>query len=216
MTVEKSLSHGAIGFGFASYWRKIFKPITKPSNRNRVIASDSHLKTAPKCAEGLRANRNCDMSRAIHTRVFRFMLSYAVDAAWWPRRPTTLWVNGAGCILILCQSIQLDSTYTDHKIDFENEEETNWNVVLKVKGSTISEKNRLVSQFTTSWAVHFSQQKITHEMKIRFLAYFPFLRLYCSMKAIWRPLRIDKLTRLRFLGSTKIIPNMTSKLNSCA
>lgn len=47
-------------------------------------------------------------------------------------------------------------------------------------------------------------------MKIRFLAYFPFLRLYCSMKAIWRPLRIDKLIRLRFLGSTKIIPNMTN------
>ena len=81
MTVEKSRSHRAIGFGFASYWRKIFKPITKPSNRNRVIASDSHLKTAAKCAEGLRANRNCDMSRAIHTRVFRFMLSCAVDAA---------------------------------------------------------------------------------------------------------------------------------------
>ena len=78
MTVKKSRSHGAIGFDFASYWRKIFKPITKPSNRNRVIASDSHLETALKCAEGLRANRNCDMSRAIHTQVFRFMLSYMV------------------------------------------------------------------------------------------------------------------------------------------
>ena len=38
------------GFGFASYWlkiwRDIFKPITKRSNRSRVITFDSHLKTA--------------------------------------------------------------------------------------------------------------------------------------------------------------------------
>ena len=46
---EKSRLHGAIGFGFASYWlknwRESFKPITKRSNRNHVITFDSHLKT---------------------------------------------------------------------------------------------------------------------------------------------------------------------------
>ena len=38
---EKSCAQGAIGFGFASdwpkNWRETFKPITKRSNRNRVI-----------------------------------------------------------------------------------------------------------------------------------------------------------------------------------
>ena len=47
---EKSRVHGAIGFGFASHWlkhwRDSFKPITKRSNRNHVIAFDSHLKSA--------------------------------------------------------------------------------------------------------------------------------------------------------------------------
>ena len=48
---EKSLVHGAIGFGFASHWLKnwresITKPITKRSNRNHAITFDSHLKTA--------------------------------------------------------------------------------------------------------------------------------------------------------------------------
>ena len=47
---EKSRVHGAIGFDFASRWWKnwseSFKPITKRSNRNHVIAFDSHLKIA--------------------------------------------------------------------------------------------------------------------------------------------------------------------------
>ena len=47
---EKSRVCGAIGFGFTSHWlknwRESFKPITKRSNRNHVIAFDSHLKTA--------------------------------------------------------------------------------------------------------------------------------------------------------------------------
>ena len=47
---ERSRVNGAIGFGFASHrlknWRESFKPITKRSNRNHVITSDSHLKTA--------------------------------------------------------------------------------------------------------------------------------------------------------------------------
>ena len=47
---EKSRVQGAIGFRFAShwlkFWREIFKPITKRSNRNRVTTFDSHLKTA--------------------------------------------------------------------------------------------------------------------------------------------------------------------------
>ena len=47
---EKSRVHGVIGFGFAFHrlknWRESFKPITKRSNRNRVITFDSHLKTA--------------------------------------------------------------------------------------------------------------------------------------------------------------------------
>ena len=46
---EESRVHGAIGFGFDSSWlknwRESFKPITKRSNRNHVIAFDSHLKT---------------------------------------------------------------------------------------------------------------------------------------------------------------------------
>ena len=46
---EKSRVHGAIGFGFASHWLKnwcaSFEPITKRSNRSRVITFDSHLKT---------------------------------------------------------------------------------------------------------------------------------------------------------------------------
>ena len=50
---EKSRVHGAIGFGFASNWLKnwcdSFEPITKGSNRNHVIAFDSHLKTALWC-----------------------------------------------------------------------------------------------------------------------------------------------------------------------
>ena len=47
---KNSRVHGAIGFGFAYHWlknwRESFKPITKRSNRNHVIAFDSHLKTA--------------------------------------------------------------------------------------------------------------------------------------------------------------------------
>ena len=47
---EKSRVRGAIGFGFTSHWlknwRESFKPITKRSNGNHVIAFDSHLKTA--------------------------------------------------------------------------------------------------------------------------------------------------------------------------
>ena len=47
---ENSCVHGAIDFGFDSHWlknwRESFKPITKGSNRNRVITFDSHLKTA--------------------------------------------------------------------------------------------------------------------------------------------------------------------------
>ena len=53
---EKSRVHGAVGFGFgfgfgfASHWlknwRESFKPITKRSNSNHVITSDSHLTTA--------------------------------------------------------------------------------------------------------------------------------------------------------------------------
>ena len=49
---EKSRVHDAIGFGFGfdshwlKNWRDSFKPITKRSNRNRVITFDSHLKTA--------------------------------------------------------------------------------------------------------------------------------------------------------------------------
>ena len=50
---EKSLIHGAIGFGFASHWlknwRESLKPITKRSNRNHVITFDIHLKTALTC-----------------------------------------------------------------------------------------------------------------------------------------------------------------------
>jgi len=47
---EKSRVHGAIGFGFPSHWlknwRESFEPITKRSNRSRVITFDGHLKTA--------------------------------------------------------------------------------------------------------------------------------------------------------------------------
>ena len=49
-TREKSRVQGANGFGFASHWlknwREICKPITKRSNRDHVINSDIHLKTA--------------------------------------------------------------------------------------------------------------------------------------------------------------------------
>ena len=45
----KSCVQGANSFGFVPLWLKnchlIFKPITKLSNRNGVVASDSHLKT---------------------------------------------------------------------------------------------------------------------------------------------------------------------------
>ena len=57
---EKSRVHGAIGFAFAfafhwlKNWRDSFKPITKRSNRNHVIAFDSHLKTALKVISRLR------------------------------------------------------------------------------------------------------------------------------------------------------------------
>ena len=45
---EKSRVHGAIDFSsnWLKNWRESFKPITKRSNRNRVITFDSHLKTA--------------------------------------------------------------------------------------------------------------------------------------------------------------------------
>ena len=47
---EKSRVHGAIGFGFAFHrlknWRESFEPITKRSNRSRVITFDIHLKIA--------------------------------------------------------------------------------------------------------------------------------------------------------------------------
>ena len=47
---EKSRVRGAIRFGFTSHWlknwRESFQPITKSSNRIRVITFDSHLKTA--------------------------------------------------------------------------------------------------------------------------------------------------------------------------
>ena len=46
----KSHVQGAICLGFAYHWlknwREIFKPITKRSDRNRVLTFDSHLKTA--------------------------------------------------------------------------------------------------------------------------------------------------------------------------
>ena len=47
---EESRVHDAIGFGLASHWlknwRESFKPITRRSNRNHVIAFDSHAKNA--------------------------------------------------------------------------------------------------------------------------------------------------------------------------
>ena len=45
---EKARVRGAIGFAshWLKNWREIFKPITKRSVRNRVIAFDSPLKTA--------------------------------------------------------------------------------------------------------------------------------------------------------------------------
>ena len=47
---EKPHVHGAIGFRFdprwLKNWRESFKPITKRSNRNRVITFDSHSKIA--------------------------------------------------------------------------------------------------------------------------------------------------------------------------
>ena len=47
---ENSRAQGAIGLVFKSLWlenwREICKPITKRSNRNRVITFDRHLKTA--------------------------------------------------------------------------------------------------------------------------------------------------------------------------
>ena len=45
---EKSRVHGAIGFDshWLKNWRESFEPITKRSNRNRVITFNSHLKTA--------------------------------------------------------------------------------------------------------------------------------------------------------------------------
>ena len=45
---ESSRVQDMIGFGFVSHWlknwRDISKPVTKLSNRNRVITFDSHLK----------------------------------------------------------------------------------------------------------------------------------------------------------------------------
>ena len=51
---EKSPVQGVIGFAphWLKNWRGIFKPITKRSNRNRVITFDSHFK------------RNCFMNNA--------------------------------------------------------------------------------------------------------------------------------------------------------
>ena len=50
LEITSQLARNAIGFGFASHWlknwRESFKPITKRNNRNHVITSDSHLKTA--------------------------------------------------------------------------------------------------------------------------------------------------------------------------
>ena len=45
---EKSRVHGTISFAshWLKNWRESFEPITKHSNRNRVITFDSHLKTA--------------------------------------------------------------------------------------------------------------------------------------------------------------------------
>ena len=47
---ENSRKQVSIGFGFPSQWliigRKSFKPITKRSNRHRVITFDNHLKTS--------------------------------------------------------------------------------------------------------------------------------------------------------------------------
>ena len=66
---EKSRVHGAIGFGFASYWlknwRESFKPITKRSNRNHVITFDSYLKTFFKLAEHFRASLRLTFTQCI-------------------------------------------------------------------------------------------------------------------------------------------------------
>lgn len=47
---EKWREHGVIGFDFACHWlrnwREILKPVTKRSNRNRIIIFKIHLKTA--------------------------------------------------------------------------------------------------------------------------------------------------------------------------
>ena len=52
---EKSHVQGAIDFGFASHWlknwREIFKPVTKRSNRNCVIAFDSPSQLCDKSKE---------------------------------------------------------------------------------------------------------------------------------------------------------------------
>ena len=54
LKARKKISHlrVAIGFGFPSRsvlkWREIVMPITKRSNRNRLMTFDSHLKTALK------------------------------------------------------------------------------------------------------------------------------------------------------------------------
>ena len=51
---EKSRAQGAAGFGFASAshwlkrWGEIFKPITKPRNRDRVMTFDSHFENCSK------------------------------------------------------------------------------------------------------------------------------------------------------------------------
>ena len=84
-TREKSRVHGPNGFDFASRWwknwRESFKPITKRSNRNHVIAFDSYLKIALNgavCSITSQSREALTLSpRRSHTKTTRFIYSTA-------------------------------------------------------------------------------------------------------------------------------------------
>ena len=81
----KSRVRGTIGFGFTSHWlknwRESFQPITRSSNRNRVITFDtfdSHLKTA--LTEGV---RDCTVTSSMDRRLSKGLLCLCPRSRFW-------------------------------------------------------------------------------------------------------------------------------------
>lgn len=116
---EKSRVQDVIGFGLASPWLKnwgeILKPITKQSNRNRVINFNNHFKSADKIAiefdiktwtYSMLKHQLCTWSRYVTKALYR-TLWRCLDTSYMPlytSKPQTRARSNATCTPELCTS----------------------------------------------------------------------------------------------------------------